>query len=51
MALGFAAVHQLLVSFLHRVDRLPGPQRQALGVASGWCAAHRLICSWSAWPC
>ena len=35
MALGFAAVHQLLVSFLHRVDRLPGPQRQALGVAFG----------------
>ena len=35
MALGFAAVHQLLVPFLHRVDRLPEPQRRALGVAFG----------------
>jgi DNA-binding CsgD family transcriptional regulator len=35
MALGFAAVHQLLVPFLHGVDRLPGPQRRALGVAFG----------------
>ncbi|CAM5723253.1 hypothetical protein SHIRM173S_01637 [Streptomyces hirsutus] len=35
MALGFAAVHQLLVPFPHSVDRLPGPQRRALGVAFG----------------
>jgi hypothetical protein len=35
MALGFAAVHQLLVPFLRGVDRLPGPQRRALGVAFG----------------
>jgi DNA-binding CsgD family transcriptional regulator len=35
MALGFAAVHQLLVPFLHTVDRLPDPQRRALGVAFG----------------
>ena len=35
MALGFAAVHQLLVPFLHSVDRLPGPQRRALAVAFG----------------
>jgi hypothetical protein len=35
MALGFAAVHQLLVPFLHNVDGLPGPQRRALGVAFG----------------
>ena len=35
MALGFAAVHQLLVPFLPGVDRLPEPQRRALGVAFG----------------
>jgi hypothetical protein len=35
MALGFAAVHQLLVPFLHSMDRLPEPQRRALGVAFG----------------
>ena len=33
--LGFAAVHQLLVPFLPAVDRLPEPQRRALGVAFG----------------
>jgi predicted ATPase len=33
--LGFAAVHQLLVPFLPIVDRLPEPQRRALGVAFG----------------
>ncbi len=34
-ALGFAAVHQLLVPFLPAVDRLPEPQQRALGVAFG----------------
>ena len=34
-ALGFAAVHQLLVPFLPALDRLPEPQRRALGVAFG----------------
>ena len=33
--LGFAAVHQLLVPLLPVMDRLPEPQRQALGVAFG----------------
>ena len=33
--LGFAAVHQLLVPFLPAMDRLPEPQRRALGVAFG----------------
>src|SRR4051812_1037993 len=33
--LGFAAVHQLLVPFRQSLDWLPGPQRQALGVAFG----------------
>ena len=35
MALGFAAVHQLLGPFLHGVDRLPEPQQRALAVAFG----------------
>jgi DNA-binding CsgD family transcriptional regulator len=35
MAMGFAAVHQLLVPLLPVVDRLPEPQRRALGVAFG----------------
>ena len=34
-SLGFAAVHQLLLPFLPAVDRLPEPQRRALGVAFG----------------
>ena len=33
--LGFAAVHQLLVPVLTATDRLPKPQRRALGVAFG----------------
>jgi DNA-binding CsgD family transcriptional regulator len=35
MKLGFAALHQLLHPFLSNLDRLPEPQRQALGVAFG----------------
>ena len=35
LAMGFAAVHQLLVPLLPGVDRLPEPQRRALGVAFG----------------
>src|SRR3989442_7091398 len=35
MELPFAAVHQLLGPMLDRLDRLPGPQREALGVAFG----------------
>ncbi|MPV90258.1 AAA family ATPase, partial [Georgenia ruanii] len=34
-ALSFAAVHQLLLPFLSVADRLPEPQRRALGVAFG----------------
>ncbi|MET0835599.1 MAG: AAA family ATPase, partial [Thermoleophilaceae bacterium] len=33
--LGFAGVHQLLLPLLDRMDRLPTPQRRALGVAFG----------------
>jgi predicted ATPase len=35
MAMGFAAVHQLLVPLLPVADRLPEPQRRALDVAFG----------------
>ena len=35
MELGFAALHQLLVPFLPRLERLPAPQRDALGSAFG----------------
>ena len=38
MGLGFAGLHQLLVPFLAGLDRLPGPQRQALGSAFGLMA-------------
>jgi DNA-binding CsgD family transcriptional regulator len=35
MELAFAALHQLCAPFLDRLERLPGPQRDALGVAFG----------------
>jgi DNA-binding CsgD family transcriptional regulator len=35
MELPFAAVHQLCARMFTRLDRLPGPQRDALGVAFG----------------
>jgi hypothetical protein len=35
MELAFAVVHQLCAPMLDRLDRLPGPQRDALGVAFG----------------
>src|SRR5258708_23824406 len=35
MELPFAALHQLCGRMLSRLDRLPGPQRAALGVAFG----------------
>jgi len=38
MELGFAGLHQLLLTFLGGVDRLPGPQRDALGSAFGLAA-------------
>jgi DNA-binding CsgD family transcriptional regulator len=40
MEIGFAALHQLLVPFLNRMDVLPSPQRDALGSAFGLIAAH-----------
>src|SRR5256886_16597544 len=35
MELPFAVLHQLCGRMLGRLDRLPGPQREALGVAFG----------------
>jgi DNA-binding CsgD family transcriptional regulator/tetratricopeptide (TPR) repeat protein len=35
MELAFAGLHQLCAPFLDRLDRLPGPQRDALGIAFG----------------
>ena len=35
MELAFAGVHQLCASLLHRLERLPAPQRDALGIAFG----------------
>jgi DNA-binding CsgD family transcriptional regulator len=38
MELAFAALQQLCAPMLDRLDRLPAPQRDALGVAFGLCA-------------
>jgi DNA-binding CsgD family transcriptional regulator/tetratricopeptide (TPR) repeat protein len=38
MELPFAALHQLCGRMLSRLDLLPGPQRDALGVAFGLCS-------------
>jgi DNA-binding NarL/FixJ family response regulator len=35
MELAFAGLHQLCAPFLERIERLPGPQRDALGTAFG----------------
>ncbi len=35
MELGYAGLHQLLIGFLPRLERLPAPQREALGSAFG----------------
>src|SRR3954462_11742182 len=38
MELAFAALHQLCVPMLDRLERLPAPQRDALGTAFGLAA-------------
>jgi hypothetical protein len=35
MELAFAALQQVCAPMLHRLDRLPAPQQEALGVAFG----------------
>ena len=49
MELPFAALQQLCGRMLDRLDQLPGPQRDALGVAFGLAPAARRIVSWLAW--
>ena len=39
-ALAFAALHQLCAPLLNRLDRLPAPQRTALGTAFGLAEGH-----------
>jgi hypothetical protein len=40
MELAFAALHQLCVPMLDRLERLPGPQHDAVGVAFGLSAGN-----------
>src|SRR3954468_19993927 len=40
MELAFAGLHQLCAPMLDRLDRLPGPQRDALGTAFGLTTGH-----------
>src|SRR3954449_7203641 len=40
MELAFAGLHQLCAPMLDRLDRLPGPQRDALGAAFGLTSGH-----------
>src|SRR3954449_8373264 len=40
MELAFAGLHQLCAPMLDRLDRLPGPQRDALGSAFGLAGGH-----------
>ena len=50
MELPFAALHQLCGRMLSRLDRLPGPQRDALGVAFGLqsgSAPDRFLVGWA----
>ena len=51
MELAFAALHQLCAPLLDRLERLPAPQRDALGVAFGLSAGPPPDRSWSGWPC
>ena len=51
MELAFAALQQLCAPMLDRLDRLPGPQGDALGVAFGLRAGDAPIGFSSAWRC
>jgi hypothetical protein len=48
MELPFAGLHQLCAPMLDRLEGLPRPQRDALGVAFGLRAGEARIGSWSA---
>ena len=51
MELAFAGVHQLCAPLLDRLERVPAPQRDALGVAFGLRCGGRRTGSWSGWRC
>ena len=51
MELAFASLHLLCAPLLDRLERLPGPQRDALGVAFGLREGGRRTGSWSGWRC
>ena len=51
MELAFASLHQLCAPLLDRLERLPGPQRDALRIVFGLSPGRRRIGSWSASPC
>ena len=51
MELAYAGVHQLRTPMLDRLQRLPGPQQQALRTArSASAPGQRRTASWSGWP-
>ena len=51
MELAFAGLHQLCAPFLDRLDRLPGPQRDALARRSACRPGTPRTASWSGWLC
>jgi hypothetical protein len=51
MELPFASLHLLCVPLLDRLERLPAPQRDALGVAFRLREGLRRTGSWSRWRC
>ncbi len=51
MELPFAALHQLCVPLLDRLDGLPGPQRDALATTFGLSAGAVPDRSLSGWQC
>ena len=59
MELAFAGLHQLCAPMLDRLERLPGPQRDALGAAFGLTTGHApdrflvglaVLSLWPRWP-
>ena len=51
MELAFAGLQQLCEPMLDHLDRLPGPQREALRPRSASAPGPPRTGSWSAWPC
>jgi AAA ATPase domain len=51
MELAFAGLHLLCAPLLDRLEGLPGPQRDALGVAFGLREGVRRTGLWSGWRC